>query len=176
MDFHWSLYRISNSDWLVLVIMQQKTVHIYTDGSCLGNPGPGGYGIVIEYGEHRKELSQGYQLTTNNRMEMLAAIKALEALKRPCQVILTSDSDYMRQGIKNWIHTWKRNGWRTSARKPVKNADLWMALDEARQRHDVTWEWVKGHAGHPQNERCDELARAAATSDHLLPDEGYTSP
>ncbi|KFZ30327.1 ribonuclease H [Pseudidiomarina salinarum] len=155
--------------------MQQKTVHIYTDGSCLGNPGPGGYGIVIEYGDHRKELSQGYQLTTNNRMEMLAAVKALEALKRPCKVILTSDSDYMRQGIKTWIHTWKRNGWRTSARKPVKNADLWMALDEARQRHDVTWEWVKGHAGHPQNERCDELARDAATSDNLLPDEGYTS-
>lgn len=156
--------------------MQQKTVHIYTDGSCLGNPGPGGYGIVIEYGEHHKELWQGYQLTTNNRMEMLAAIKALEALKRPCKVVLTSDSDYMRQGIKTWIHNWKRNGWRTAARKPVKNADLWMALDEARQRHDVTWEWVKGHAGHPQNERCDELARKAAESSDLLPDEGYTPP
>lgn len=154
--------------------MQQKAVHIYTDGSCLGNPGPGGYGIVIEYGEHRKELSQGYQQTTNNRMEMLAAIKALETLTRPCQVILTSDSEYMRQGINTWIHNWKRNGWRTANRKPVKNADLWQQLDAARTPHEVTWEWVKGHAGHPQNERCDELARTAASGTKLLVDTGFT--
>ena len=150
-----------------------KTVHIYTDGSCLGNPGPGGYGVVIEYGEHRKELAEGYRLTTNNRMEMLAAIKALEALKQPCKVILTSDSQYLKQGIESWIHNWKRNGWRTAARKPVKNADLWQALDAAVQRHQIKWEWVKGHAGHPQNERCDELARVAASGSKLKEDSGY---
>ncbi|MDN7123912.1 ribonuclease HI [Pseudidiomarina terrestris] len=150
-----------------------KHVHIYTDGSCLGNPGPGGYGAVIEYGEHRKELAAGYRLTTNNRMEMLAAIKALEALKHPCQVTLTSDSQYLKQGIESWIHNWKRNGWRTSNRKPVKNADLWQALDQAVQRHKVSWEWVKGHAGHPQNERCDELARQAASGSKLSEDTGY---
>ncbi|RZQ57178.1 ribonuclease HI [Pseudidiomarina tainanensis] len=150
-----------------------KKVHIYTDGSCLGNPGPGGYGIVIEYGEHKKELSAGYKLTTNNRMEMLAAIKALEALKRPCDIILTTDSQYLRQGIQSWIHNWKKNGWRTSAKKPVKNADLWQALDTAVQRHTIRWDWVKGHNGHPQNERCDELARAAAESSKLQDDTGF---
>lgn len=150
-----------------------KKVHIYTDGSCLGNPGPGGYGIVIEYGEHQKELSAGYKLTTNNRMEMLAAIKGLEALKRPCDVILTTDSQYLRQGIQTWIHNWKKNGWRTSAKKPVKNADLWQALDAATTRHTIRWDWVKGHNGHPQNERCDELARAAAESSTLLDDTGF---
>lgn len=151
-----------------------KKVHIYTDGSCLGNPGPGGYGVVIEYGEHQKELSQGYKLTTNNRMEMLAAVKGLEALTRPCDVVLTTDSQYLRQGIQSWIHNWKKNGWRTSNRKPVKNADLWQALDQATQRHhSVRWDWVKGHAGHPQNERCDELARVAASSKTLLEDSGF---
>lgn len=150
-----------------------KKVHIYTDGSCLGNPGPGGYGIVIEYGEHKKELSAGYKLTTNNRMEMLAAIKGLEALKRPCDIILTTDSQYLRQGIQSWIHNWKKNGWRTSAKKPVKNADLWQALDKAVQRHTIRWDWVKGHNGHPQNERCDELARAAAESSKLQDDAGF---
>ncbi|RUO47127.1 ribonuclease HI [Pseudidiomarina donghaiensis] len=151
-----------------------KKVHIYTDGSCLGNPGPGGYGVVIEYGEHQKELSQGYKLTTNNRMEMLAAVKGLEALTRPCDVVLTTDSQYLRQGIQSWIHNWKKNGWRTSNRKPVKNADLWQALDQAAQRHhSVRWDWVKGHAGHPQNERCDELARVAASSKTLLEDNGF---
>lgn len=150
-----------------------KKVHIYTDGSCLGNPGPGGYGIVIEYDEHKKELSAGYKLTTNNRMEMLAAIKGLEALKRPCDIILTTDSQYLRQGIQSWIHNWKKNGWRTSAKKPVKNADLWQALDHAVQRHNIRWDWVKGHNGHPQNERCDELARAAAESSNLQDDTGF---
>lgn len=150
-----------------------KHVHIYTDGSCLGNPGPGGYGAVIEYAEHRKELAAGYRLTTNNRMEMLAAIKALDALKHPCKVTLTSDSQYLKQGIESWIYNWKRNGWRTSNRKPVKNADLWQALDKAAERHTIAWEWVKGHAGHPQNERCDELARTAASGSDLLEDTGY---
>ncbi|RWU11676.1 ribonuclease HI [Pseudidiomarina gelatinasegens] len=150
-----------------------KQVHIYTDGSCLGNPGPGGYGVVIEYGKHHKELAQGYQLTTNNRMEMLAAIKGLETLTRACDVVVTTDSQYLRQGIQSWIHNWKKNGWRTSNRKPVKNADLWQALDAATQRHTIRWDWVKGHAGHPQNERCDELARIAASGKDLLEDTGF---
>lgn len=150
-----------------------SVVHIYTDGSCLGNPGPGGYGVVIEYGEHHKELAEGFQLTTNNRMEMLAAIRGLEALTRSCDVVLTTDSQYLKQGIQTWIHNWKRNGWRTSNRKPVKNADLWQQLDAACQRHTIQWEWVKGHAGHPQNERCDELARTAATANHLAEDKGF---
>lgn len=149
-------------------------VHMYTDGSCLGNPGPGGYGVVIEYGKHHKELAEGFQLTTNNRMEMLAAIRGLQALKRSCEVVLTTDSQYLKQGIQTWIHNWKRNGWRTSNRKPVKNADLWQQLDEACQRHTIQWEWVKGHAGHPQNERCDELARDAANASHLIEDKGFT--
>lgn len=148
-------------------------VEIYTDGSCLGNPGPGGYGVVIEYGSHRKELSGGYRLTTNNRMELLAAIKGLQALKRPCRVILTTDSQYLRQGIQQWIHNWKRNGWRTSARSPVKNADLWQQLDQVAQLHDIQWNWVKAHQGHPQNERCDDLARAAAGQSELAEDTGY---
>lgn len=148
-------------------------VHIYTDGSCLGNPGPGGYGVVIEYGKHHKELAEGFQLTTNNRMEMLAAVRGLEALTRPCTVVLTTDSQYLKQGIQTWIHNWKRNGWRTSNRKPVKNADLWQQLDAACQRHTIQWEWVKGHAGHPQNERCDELARTAATAANLKEDKGF---
>ncbi|WP_258240602.1 MULTISPECIES: ribonuclease HI [Pseudidiomarina] len=151
----------------------QKKVHIYTDGSCLGNPGPGGYGIVIEYGKHHKELSAGFRLTTNNRMEMLAAVKALEALNQPCEVTLTSDSQYLKDGIQKWIHNWKLNGWRTAAKKPVKNADLWRALDAATQRHSIHWKWVKGHAGHPQNERCDELARQAASGSDLADDTGY---
>ncbi len=153
--------------------MQQKPVYIYTDGSCLGNPGPGGYGVVIEYGKHKKELAEGFKLTTNNRMEMLAAVKGLEALTRPCQVVLTTDSQYLKQGIQSWIHNWKRNGWRTSNKKPVKNADLWQALDRAQEKHKVQWEWVKGHAGHPQNERCDELARTAAEGKNLAEDKGF---
>jgi ribonuclease HI len=118
-------------------------------------------------------LAEGFLLTTNNRMEMLAAVKGLEALTRPCHVVLTTDSQYLKQGIESWIHNWKRNGWRTSNRKPVKNADLWQALDSAQQRHQVSWEWVKGHAGHAQNERCDEIARAAAEGKNLQPDPGF---
>ncbi len=137
----------------------------YTDGACSGNPGPGGWGalLVARDGEavlRERALSGGEALTTNNRMELLAAISALEALERPAAITIVTDSAYVKNGVSSWIHGWKRNGWRTADRKPVKNVDLWQRLDAARERHDVTWEWVKGHAGHPENERADELARA----------------
>ncbi len=135
------------------------TVIIYTDGACSGNPGPGGWGAILMSGPHRKELKGGEAETTNNRMELLAAITALEALKRPSRVELHTDSQYVKNGITTWIHGWKRNGWRTADKKPVKNAELWQRLDEAQNRHDIDWHWVKGHAGHPENERADELAR-----------------
>ncbi|PVB63058.1 ribonuclease HI [Labrenzia sp. 011] len=135
-------------------------VTIYTDGACSGNPGPGGWGAILRFGEHEKELSGGEADTTNNRMELTAAIEALKALSRPCAVDLYTDSTYVRSGISEWMDGWKRKNWRTSTNKPVKNADLWQALDAARERHDVTWHWVKGHAGHPDNERADELARS----------------
>lgn len=138
------------------------SVEIYTDGSCLHNPGPGGWGAILVYGEREKELSGGELETTNNRMELMAAIMALEALTRPVTVVLTSDSTYLRDGITKWINGWKKNGWKTAAKKPVANQDLWQRLDLAIQGHDISWEWVKGHAGHPMNERCDELARAEA--------------
>ena len=137
-------------------------VQIFTDGACKGNPGPGGWGAVIRSGAHEKELSGGEQLTTNNRMELLAAIRALEALKRPCHVTLTTDSVYVRDGITKWIFTWQKNGWRTADRKPVKNAELWQELLAAARPHKVDWRWVKGHAGHPENERADRLACDAA--------------
>lgn len=151
-----------------------KQVHLYTDGSCLGNPGPGGYGAVLLYKQHRKELSQGFTLTTNNRMELMAAIQGLAALDDPCLVELTTDSQYVRQGITQWIHGWKRNSWKTAARTPVKNSDLWQQLDSLCQRHQVQWHWVKGHSGHPENERCDELARQAALHDAVREDTGYS--
>ncbi|WP_026957317.1 ribonuclease HI [Aliagarivorans taiwanensis] len=151
----------------------QQEVEVFTDGSCLGNPGPGGYGAILTYGAHRKELSQGYKRTTNNRMELLAAIVALESLKRPCKVTLTTDSQYVRQGITSWLAGWKRKGWKTASKQPVKNVDLWKRLDAASQQHDVDWQWVKGHSGHPENERCDDLARDAASGRDLLVDEGY---
>jgi ribonuclease HI len=138
-------------------------VIIYTDGACSGNPGPGGWGAILMYGGHEKELWGGEAHTTNNRMEMLAAIKALEALKRPCRVELHTDSQYLRQGITEWLAGWKARGWRTAAKAPVKNEDLWRALDAARQRHEVAWRWVKGHSGHPLNERADGLARRGIT-------------
>ena len=134
-------------------------VVIYTDGACSGNPGPGGWGAVLISGTHRKEIKGGETQTTNNRMELTAAIEALEALKAPSRVELHTDSSYLRGGITDWIRTWQRNGWRTSNKKPVKNVDLWPRLEEARGRHEVSWHWVKGHAGHPENERADELAR-----------------
>ena len=152
--------------------MAQQSVHIYTDGSCLGNPGPGGYGAILIYGKHRKEISEGFTLTTNNRMELLATIEALKLLTKPCQVELTTDSQYVKNGINQWIHNWRRNGWRTKDKKPVKNADLWQALDEVIQQHEVNWHWVKGLSGHPENERCDDLARSAAESP-TKEDTGY---
>jgi ribonuclease HI len=139
-------------------------VEIFTDGACSGNPGPGGWGAVMRYKGTEKELSGGERATTNNRMEMMAAIMALETLKRPSKVELHTDSTYLRDGIMKWIHGWKRNGWKTAAKQPVKNVDLWQRLELAIERHDVTWHWVKGHAGHPENERADALARAGIKS------------
>jgi len=153
----------------------QKHVEIYTDGSCLGNPGPGGYGAVLKYKDNTKELSQGYQLTTNNRMEMLATIIALQSLKEPCKVTLTTDSQYVRQGITQWITNWQKNNWKTASKQDVKNVDLWKLLNAENQRHNVQWNWVKGHSGHTENERCDDLAREAAEGNNLLPDNGYKS-
>ncbi len=134
-------------------------VVIYTDGACSGNPGPGGWGAILMYKEHRKELSGGEPETTNNRMELMAAIAALSALNQSSKVELHTDSNYVKNGITQWIETWKKNGWKTSNKKPVKNEELWRTLDELRNRHKVKWHWVKGHAGHPENERADELAR-----------------
>jgi ribonuclease HI len=134
-------------------------VEIWTDGACSGNPGPGGWGAILLFGGHRKELSGGEAATTNNRMELMAAISALEALTRECPVDLFTDSNYVRSGIMGWVANWKRNGWRTADKKPVKNVELWQRLDEAAQRHDISWHWVKGHAGTELNERADELAR-----------------
>ena len=136
-------------------------VEIWTDGACSGNPGPGGWGTVLKYGGTLRELSGGETLTTNNRMELMAAIMALEALKRPCAVTLHTDSQYLKGGIETWMRGWKKNGWRTADKKPVKNIDLWQRLDAAVAAHAIGWRWVKGHAGDPMNERCDELARLA---------------
>ncbi|HEX2815776.1 MAG TPA: ribonuclease HI [Phenylobacterium sp.] len=138
-------------------------VVIHTDGACSGNPGPGGWGAVLHYGAKEKELWGGELQTTNNRMELMAAIQALEALKKPCKVELHTDSTYVMKGISEWIHAWKRRGWLTADRKPVKNDDLWKRLDQARLRHEVDWRWVKGHAGHEFNERADVLARLGMT-------------
>ena len=134
-------------------------VTIYTDGACRGNPGPGGWGAILMFGAHERELCGGELATTNNRMELMAAIQALEALNKPCQVELHTDSQYLRTGITEWLAGWKARGWRTAAKAPVKNDDLWKRLDGARLRHQVDWRWVKGHAGHPLNERADGLAR-----------------
>jgi ribonuclease HI len=134
-------------------------VTIHTDGACSGNPGPGGYGAILQWGDHTREIKGGEPHTTNNRMELMAAIVALETLKRPCTVDIHTDSQYLRNGIMTWINGWKRNGWKTSDRKPVKNVDLWQRLDAALAHHTVRWHWVRGHAGHDLNERADELAR-----------------
>ncbi len=135
-----------------------NTIEIWTDGSCSGNPGPGGWGALLVSGEHEKELFGGVENTTNNQMELTAAIEALNALKAPSKVTLHTDSTYVKDGLTKWIHGWKKNGWRTAAKKPVKNKELWQALDAACTRHDITWKWVKGHAGDAGNERADELA------------------
>jgi ribonuclease HI len=139
--------------------MTANKVIIYTDGACSGNPGPGGWGAILNYNGKRKELKGGEPHTTNNRMELKGAIEALNALKRPCTVEMHVDSQYVKDGITKWIRGWKKNGWKTADKKPVKNAELWMALDEAIKRHKISWHWVKGHAGHSENERADELAR-----------------
>ncbi len=138
---------------------EKPQVTIFTDGACSGNPGPGGWGAILVSGPHRKEINGGEAVTTNNRMELMAAISALEALKKPSKVELWTDSNYVKDGISKWIHGWKRNGWKTADKKPVKNAELWQRLDAARLKHDISWHWVKGHAGHDENERADELAR-----------------
>jgi len=139
-----------------------QTVEIATDGACKGNPGPGGWGALIRYGDKEKHISGGEPDTTNNRMELRAAIEALNALKRPCRVRLSIDSTYVKDGITKWIHGWQKNGWRTAAKKPVKNADLWQDLLQAVERHQIDWIWVKGHAGDPDNETADQLASDAA--------------
>lgn len=135
-----------------------KQVTIYTDGACRGNPGPGGWGAVLQYGEHQRELYGGEPDTTNNRMELTAALQALEALREPCEIDLTTDSEYVRKGITEWLPAWKKRNWKTADRKPVKNADLWQALEQAAARHRVRWHWVKGHSGHNGNEQADMLA------------------
>jgi len=137
-------------------------VEIFTDGACKGNPGPGGWGAIIRAGAREKELSGNEPHTTNNRMELMAAIQGLKALKRPCRVKLATDSTYVMQGLTQWIHGWRRNGWKTADKKPVKNAELWQELLDAAAPHQVEWKWVKGHSGHPENERADQLACAAA--------------
>ena len=138
---------------------EDNTVEIFTDGACSGNPGPGGWGVLLRWRGTEKELFGGEEESTNNRMELMAAIRALESLKRPMQIVLFTDSRYVMDGITKWIHNWKRNGWRTANKKPVKNDDLWQRLDAAMAGHDIQWQWVKGHAGHEENERADELAR-----------------
>ena len=139
-----------------------KTVEIYTDGACSGNPGPGGWGVVLRYGGHEKALFGGEANTTNNRMELMAAIMGLELLTRPCTVRLTTDSQYVRKGITEWLAGWKRNNWKTASKAPVKNVELWQRLEKAAETHQVQWCWVKGHSGHPDNEKADELARRGA--------------
>ena len=135
-----------------------KQVHAFTDGACSGNPGPGGWGVILQFGDHERELHGGAPDTTNNRMELTAAIEALKALSEPCRVSLTTDSTYVKDGITQWLANWKSTGWKTAAKKPVKNQDLWQALDHEAARHEMDWRWVKGHSGHPGNERADGLA------------------
>lgn len=139
-----------------------KAVQLITDGSCLGNPGPGGWAYILRYGAHKREHAGGEADTTNNRMELTAAIEGLRALKEPCKVTIVTDSQYVKNGIQSWLKGWKKNGWKTASKKPVQNQDLWQALDEAVARHTTEWEWTKGHASHEDNNRCDELARTAA--------------
>lgn len=156
--------------------MTVKRVSIWTDGACSGNPGPGGWGAILRFGDQEKELCGGEALTTNNRMELMAAIMALEALTRPCAVDLYTDSQYLRSGVTTWIAAWKARGWRTADKKPVKNVDLWRRLEAAEARHDVDWHWVKGHAGHEMNERADLLARRGLTATRLAGNTSIKKP
>ncbi|MFZ7276248.1 ribonuclease HI [Avibacterium endocarditidis] len=149
-----------------------KHIEIFTDGSCLGNPGAGGIGVLLRYKQHEKQISKGYFQTTNNRMELRAVIEALASLKEPCQVTLHSDSQYMKNGITKWIFNWKKNNWKSGTGKPVKNQDLWLLLDNETQRHQIHWQWVKGHSGHRENEICDQLAKQGAENP-TLEDVGY---
>ena len=141
-----------------LHMIDKEEIDIYTDGACKGNPGQGGWGAILQYKDSVKEISGYSEHTTNNIMELTAVIESLKALKRPCSVILTTDSKYVKNGITQWIHNWKKNGWKTANKKPVKNKELWILLDEAITNHNIDWQWIKGHSGHPQNERADELA------------------
>ncbi|MGQ8365847.1 ribonuclease HI [Glaciecola sp. 1036] len=150
-----------------------KKVVMYTDGSCLGNPGPGGFGALLEYKGTEKSIAKGFKLTTNNRMELLAVIEGLNALKSPCHVTLYTDSQYVKNGIQKWIHNWKKRDWRTADKKKVKNEDLWKKLDLVANKHQIDWRWVKGHSGNPGNEKVDTLARDAASASNLLEDKGY---
>lgn len=152
--------------------MTRKKIDIFTDGSCLGNPGRGGIGILLRYKQHEKQISKGYFLTTNNRMELLAVIEALNTLTESCEVMVHSDSQYMKNGITQWIFNWKRNNWKASSGKAVKNQDLWQQLDQAILRHHIHWQWVKGHSGHRENEICDQLAKQGAENP-TLQDTGY---
>jgi len=152
------------------------SVVIHTDGACSGNPGPGGWGAVLQYGDKVKELKGGAQLTTNNQMELTAAIEALTALSRPCEIELHTDSNYVKDGLTKWIHGWKKNGWRTADKKPVKNAELWQTLDAATQRHTINWHWVKGHNGDEMNERADQLANEGMAPFKSAKRGGYTPP
>lgn len=144
----------------------KPVVEAFTDGACSGNPGPGGWGVLLRMGGHEKELFGGEKATTNQRMEMRAAIEALKALKKPCRITIHSDSRYVVQGMSEWIHGWKKNSWKNAGRKPVANQDLWQELDQVAGRHDVVWQWIRGHAGHPENERADELARRGIPRGH----------
>ena len=154
--------------------MTTKSVTVYSDGSCLGNPGPGGWAAVLLYQDHRREISGGFSLTTNNRMEMMALIKALQSLKHPCRVEAHTDSLYLHHAFsKGWLKSWLKNGWRTAGKKPVKNKDLWLELIPLMERHEVRFHWVKGHSGDPENERCDLLAKQAALTPGLPQDPGY---
>lgn len=150
-----------------------KQITLFSDGSSLGNPGPGGYGVILRYKEHEKELSDGYALTTNNRMELLGVITGLQALKEACEVNIITDSQYVINGMTKWIYGWKKKNWTNSANKPVLNKDLWQTLDSLVIKHKVTWTWVKGHDGHEENERCDVLAKNAASQPNLKEDKGY---
>ena len=143
---------------------QDKTVSLYTDGACKGNPGKGGWGVLMRYGSHEKELFGGEAHTTNNRMELTAIIQGLAALKRPCAVVIYTDSQYVKNGMEKWIHGWKKNGWKTAAKQPVKNEDLWQQLDQLAAQHQIQWQWVRGHAGHAENERADALANQGVAS------------